>query len=190
MYKNHNENCIVSLESQGVQPDNFEMHKRHSERGIAGLEAQGVQVWYFLGIVAAGLLLAILFSGGKLSEIQQSVASIRMSTQQMYTSSLDYTGLNNDLVIKAGLAPQKLIKGGTLVNGWGGPVTVATGDDTGTFTITVAQVPQDACTKLATFQLESWLMVEVNNTSINKDIAVAEAADNCQASNTIVYTSR
>ena len=163
---------------------------QHAEAGFMGLESQGSLLFYLIMVGGAGLILFMLFSGGRLSEMQQSLAAMRMNTQQMFTSSLDYTGLSNDLAIKAGLVPQKLVKGGSLINGWGGAVTLATGDDTGTFTITVAQIPQDACTKLATFQLESWLSVEVNSSGISKDTAVAEAADNCQANNTIVYTSR
>lgn len=166
------------------------MRQKHSEAGFMGLEGQGTLLFYLFMVAGGGLILYMMFSGGKLAEIEQAIAAMRMNTQQMYTSSLDYTGLTNELAIKSGLVPQKLVKGGTLVNGWGGAVTITTGDDTGTFTITVAQVPQEACTKLATFQLESWLTVEVNSTGISKDAAVAEAADNCQASNTIVYTSR
>ena len=160
------------------------------EAGFMGLEGQGTLLFYLIMLAGGALIVAMLFGGGKLSEIQQGVSAIRMNVQQMYTSSLDYTGLTNDLAIKSGLVPQKLVKGGAIVNGWGGAVTVATGDDTGTFTITVASIPQDACTKLATFQMESWLTVEVNNTAIARDSAIAAAADNCQASNTIVYTAR
>lgn len=162
----------------------------HSEAGFMGLEGQGTLLFYLVMLAGAALILYMMFSGGKLAEMEQSLSAMRMNTQQMFTSSLDYTGLNNDLAIKSGLVPRKLIKGGSVNNGWGGSVTLATGDDTGTFTITVAAVPQEACTKLATFQLESWLSVEVNSTAIAKDAAVADAADNCEASNTIVYTSR
>lgn len=166
------------------------MAKRTHESGFMGLEGQGTQLFYLFMVAGGALLVYMLFSGGKLSEIEQGISSMRMQTQQMFTSSLDYTGLSNDLAIKAGLVPKKLVKGGGIVNGWGGAVTLAEGDDTGTFTITVSGIPQDACTKLATFQIESWLSVEVNNTAISADTAVVEAADNCQASNTIVYTAR
>lgn len=163
---------------------------RHSEAGFMGSEGLGTYLFYLLMTVAALSIIYMLFSGSKLSETQQAISAIRMNVQQTFSSSLDYTGLSNDYVMKAGLAPKKLIKGGALMNSWGGTLTVATGDDTGTFTITVASVPQEDCTKLATYQLDSWLNLEVNSTGIGKDTAVVEAADACQASNTIVYTAR
>lgn len=162
----------------------------HRQAGFMGVESLGSLVFYLFMIAAAALLVYNLMSGGKLSETQQSISSIRMSVQQMFASSLDYTGLTNDLAIKAGLVPKKLIKGGGILNSWGGAIAIATGDDTGTFTITLDSVPQDACTKLATYQLESWLQVEVNNTAIGLDTAVAAAAENCEASNSIIYTAR
>lgn len=161
-----------------------------SESGFMGTEGLGTYLFYAIMTGAVLGIMYLLFSGSKLTETQQAIFAIRMNVQQTFTSSLDYTGLSNDYVMKAGLAPKKLIKGGALLNSWGGSLTVAAGDDTGTFTITLAGVPQEDCTKLATYQLETWLNLEVNNTAISKDSAVVEAADACQGSNTIVYTAR
>lgn len=162
----------------------------NKESGFMGTEGLGTYVFYLIMTVSVLGAVYMLFSGSKLSETEQAISAIRMNVQQTFSSSLDYTGLSNDYVMKAGLAPKKLIKGGTLMNSWGGTLTIAAGDDTGTFTITVSGVPQEDCTKLATYQLETWLNLEVNSTGIGKDTAVVEAADACQASNTIVYTAR
>lgn len=168
----------------------LQKHKRHSEAGFMGLEGMGTYVFYMIMTGVVGLVVYGLFGSSKLSEMEQAVASIRMQTQQMFTSSMDYSGLDNALAMKAGLIPKKLIKGGNLVNSWGGTVTVATGDDSATFTISVTNVPQDSCTKLATFQVENWLSVEVNSTAIDRDSSVATVADNCEATNTLMYTAR
>lgn len=163
---------------------------QNCESGFMGLEGMGSLLFYMLMLAGAALIVSLLFGGSKLSETQQAIASIRMNVQQMFTSSLDYTGLSNDLVIKAGLAPKKLVRNNNLQNAWGGSVTISEGDDSSTFTLTLSNVPQADCSKLATYQIESWLSVEVNSTAIASDSAVAAAAENCEASNTIMYTAR
>lgn len=161
-----------------------------SEDGFLSLEAMGALLFALLMIAGVSITVSQLFSGGKVSETQQAISNIRMNTQQMFTGSLDYTGLDNVVAIKSGLIPKKFLKGGAPTNGWGGAITIAAGTDTGTFTIALADIPQDACTKMAVHDITSWDAVAVNGGAVDKTGNPAAAAALCTETNTIVYTAR
>lgn len=162
----------------------------HNESGVMSLDGIGTigVVLISLGIIAG--LLFLLFGASKQLDAQQGLSTLRMNVQQMFTSSNNYEGIDDALAIKAGLIPKKMIRGNGLVNPWGGAITLAEGDDPSTFTITITAIPQEACTKLAAFQLENWHHIEVNGTAIGRQSSIVDAADACQESNTIIYTAR
>lgn len=125
----------------------------------------------------------------KTTKTQESLLILRMQTQQLFSSSSDYTGLSNDVAIKAGLVPQNFLKGNALFNPWGGTITLAPESTNAAFTITFVSIPQEECTRLATYQPEAWLSVSVNGNEAN-GADVATIAESCTTSNTIVYTAR
>lgn len=163
-----------------------------AESGMTLMETMGVILIGLLLMAGAAFMFASLLSSNKLAEMEQTITMVRMQTQQMFASSQDYSGLDNALAIKSGLAPKKMVKGTNIVNSWGGNITMGVGDDTGTFTVQVDTIPHEECTKLATYQLDSWWTVDVNGTEITKDTGVAAAAGSCTegSGNVITYTSR
>lgn len=164
--------------------------KRKSEGGFMMLESMGSILMYLILIAGVAVVLATLFSSSKLGETEQAVVSMRMQIQHLFSGGSDYAGLDNDLAIKSGIVPKRLLRGTNLINPWGGSVTVAATADTGIFSITFAGIPQEECTKLATFQLESWNSITVNGNDIPKDTGAAAAAASCASTNTIAFTSR
>lgn len=162
------------------------------ESGMTLMETMGVILIGLVLMAGAAFMFASLLSSSKLAEMEQTITMVRMQTQQMFASSQDYSGLDNALAIKSGLAPKKMVKGTSIVNSWGGNITLGVGDDTGTFTVQVDTIPHEECTKLATYQLDSWWTVDVNGTEITKDTGVAAAAGSCTegTGNAITYTSR
>lgn len=169
------------------------MNPEHQgEVGMTLMETRSVIFIGLLLIAGAAFVSFRLVSNTKLIEMEQAITMVRMQTQQMFASSQDYTGLDNALAIKSGLAPKKMVKNSDIYNSWGGKITLGVGDDTGTFTVTVDQIPHEECTKLAPYQLDSWWKVDVNGTEITKETGVASAAGNCNKGNenTIIYTSR
>lgn len=162
----------------------------HSESGFMMIESMGSMLFYLIMIAGAAVLVGVLLSGGKLSETQQGLSSMRMQAQQLYTGSIDYTGLDNALALKTGIVPKRFRRGDSMFTPWGGAITIATGSDVGTFTIQLEGIPQEDCAKMGTYQSDSWDSVSINGNSLDKLSSVATAGAACATSNTIIYTSR
>lgn len=148
-------------------------------------------IFYLVMLAAAGILLVTLFSGSELSSAEQGLSTIRLQTRQLYTGSGDYEGLDTDTAVTAGVIPGSMVKSdGSVKNPWNGEVTVAEGQEAGTFVITFAGVPKDAVVKLAGYQSGSWLDVAVNDVSLMEaGNLVSAASANAEESNIIAFTS-
>lgn len=115
---------------------------------------------------------------------------MQMQIQSMFSGSSSYTGLDNDLVMANNIVPTNMLKGGKISNPWGGEITIVSTDGGASFSISLANVPQSECTKLALFQPDAWLSLTVNNGTIaSGDVAAATNACNSNK-NTVTFTSR
>jgi hypothetical protein len=116
---------------------------------------------------------------------------MRMQIQHMFSGSADYTGLDNALAIKAGLVPKPFIKGDALKNAFGGDITLTPVVGSAAFSIKLTNIPQDECTKLARFQTDAWLSIDVNGNTIDRlNATVADIVNNCTDTNIITFTAR
>jgi type II secretory pathway pseudopilin PulG len=169
----------------------FTSPEYQKQGGFTLMESMGSLLFYLIMISAAGVVIVSLFSGSKLSQAEQAISSLRLQVKQLYTSSSDYSGLDTDLAVKAGVVPEKMNKSNGVRNDWNGLVTVATGSDPNTFVITMNDIPQDAATKLAMYQAGSWVSVQVNGVDIDQtgDMVGQIAAAVADVTNTITFTS-
>ncbi|MDR3043559.1 MAG: pilus assembly protein PilS [Desulfovibrio sp.] len=163
---------------------------RRGEAGFVMVEMSGSMLVYLILFAAGALLVYSLFSSGNLATTQQGLMSLRMQVQQLYSGGSDYNGLDNSLAMKAGLVPKTFLRGSKVVTPWGGEVALAASGDGSSFTISLSEIPQEECTKLATSQLDSWTAVSVNGNAIDKSSGTTTAAQSCNDSNTLVFTSR
>lgn len=121
-----------------------------------------------------------------MAELQE----LRAGIHSLYGASSVYTGISNTILIDHGAAPDSLVKGTSLINGWNGAATVAVAATSDQFTITYVGVPRDSCAKLATFQRAEWSAVSVGGTAIPATSPTATALTACSAAtNTIVWQS-
>lgn len=141
-----------------------------------------------LGAAAYGLNSA--FSKSKVTSMQQDLVTSRMQIQQLFSGSTNYNGLTNEVAINAGVVPKSMVKGNDLKNPWGGEITLASEDANASFLISMSQIPKDECTQLARFQLDAWLSVKVNDTTVTTTDSVATVVGHCTGSNTIIYEAR
>ena len=161
------------------------------EQGFMEMGALGTFIFYAVMIAVVVGIIWMLFSGSKLTEMEQGLTSMSYNIQGLYSAQRSYSGLDNDVIISAHAAPEKLMRGNTLKTPWGGDITVAPGTDTGTFTIEIADIDEENCIKLANYQTNAWLSVEINGSAIAADEMVSGAISACQDSgNTLTYTSR
>ena len=155
------------------------------------LETLGSLLIVLIVIAGAALGLNAAFSSSKLADVEQGIVTMRMQVQHMFSGSSDYSGLDNSLALKAGVVPKQLIKGNTIKNPFGGDVIISSSPDNSAFSIQLTNVPQEQCTKLARFQTDAWLSVDINGTTINTATGtVADMIASITDNNTITFTAR
>ncbi|MGE4293565.1 MAG: type 4 pilus major pilin [Desulfovibrio sp.] len=156
------------------------------------LETLGAILVGLIILAGAALGLNSAFSSSKLSETEQNLVTLRMQIQHMFSGSSDFTGLDNDLALKAGVVPKSFIKGNVMKNAFGGEITLAPVTADAAFSIELTSIPQEECTKLAKFQTDAWLGVTVNGNEIDRlsDTLVTDIVSSCEDSNTILFTAR
>lgn len=164
--------------------------RQNREGGFVTFEMSGSMLLYLIMMAAAAVLVYSLMSSSKLASTNQGLMSLRLQIQQLYSGGSDYAGLDNDLALKSGLVPKSFVRGAKMQTPWGGDVVLSASSDGTSFAISLSEIPQEECTKLATSQLDSWSSVSVNGTPIEKATGASSAARSCNDSNTIVFTSR
>jgi type II secretory pathway pseudopilin PulG len=161
-----------------------------AQRGASLLESIA-----FLGIAAivvagAVALLTSSFGSANSGRAEQEVASIRVAVKRLYMGqSASYgTGSLNGTLINAKAIPTSLgVNGTNLSNVWNGAVTVT--GATGTFLISYAEVPKDACISMVSAGGD-WLTIGVNGTDLALPATPSAAETACNAAaNTVVFTA-
>lgn len=156
------------------------------------LETLGAILVGLIILAGAALGLNAAFSSSKLGETEQNLVTLRMQVQHMFSGSADYSGLDNSLALKAGVVPKSFIKGEVLKNAFGGNITLASVTADAAFSIELTSIPQEECTKLAKFQTDAWLGVDVNGHVVDRlsDTVVTDIVSYCEDTNTILFTAR
>ena len=156
------------------------------------LETLGAILVGLIVLAGAALGLSGAFSSSKLGETEQNLVTLRMQVQHMFSGSADYSGLDNALALKAGVVPKSFIKGEYLKNAFGGDITLAPVTADAAFSIELTTIPQEECTKLAKFQTDAWLAVDVNGHAVDRlsDSIVTDIVSYCADTNNILFTAR
>lgn len=172
---------------------------------------QGMTLVELLLVIVAGIVLIGLglFTYSKIKDetgatnATQGVVALSSAIKTIYPTP-SYTGLDANVLIRAGKAPSNMVSGtgatATLVNNWGGTVTVAPSNyGTGTnnaASITVPMVPRSACNSIVPNVAANFQRIEVNGTAVKDDAAgtpLANAGDiatECDTEdNTLVLTA-
>lgn len=151
-----------------------------------------------IGLVIAGVMIAAqkVFTGSETNRAASSVAMLASNVKGIYTSSPSYAGLTNAVVINGNLAPESMVSGANLVNEWGGAVTVVPATlgavANNAISITYADVPTEACMKLAVQTATNFDQVTVDNgtpvnvvTPTNRVVDQAAVATACGGAATV-----
>lgn len=159
------------------------------------------------GIVLIGIGLAIWSqvrgATGALSG-STGIMQITSGIKQLYHAP-QYTGIDAATIIKTGKVPTTMVSGTSIVNAWGGQITIApanyAGGTNNAFKLTVSNVPTDACNSVAAAVQDSFQIITVGSgagTVIKDDSAspavtlnVAAVANACAGSNnnTMAFTA-
>jgi len=155
----------------------------------------------FLGIAAIVIVGALmLFNNAsqatKLNAAKTEIQAYVANIQSLFSAQPDYAGLDNTLVVSTGLAPAGVASGtDTLVNPWGGEVTIEAGSSHD-FTIEYADVPKEACINIMTSGMANEgaiteIAVGTSTTGLNGNMTVGQANTACNTNlNDITFTAR
>ena len=157
-----------------------------------------------LGAIVVGSLIfafaAFAIRGGiessKVSAQNEALAYLRTNIQEGYATLHSYDGLDNDSAIAARLIPTNMMRGSegdaygdTIVSEFNGEITIESIDDGNNFQITIPNVPQGACIKLA-HSAKNWEAMTINDTEVDRYSLVTEEICSDETDNTLVYQSR
>ncbi len=164
--------------------------KRGCKLGMTMMETLGSLLIMAIMIVGAIMLIRMAMDSSKLSDAQQSLTAMSIQVRGHFNGVRDYTGISNALAIKAGLVPQRILRGDSIQTPWGGAITLAPGANA-TFTISMAALSDRVCTAMATYQPDLWQSISINGTAITAATAVSQADTLCTGNaNTVIYTDR
>jgi hypothetical protein len=165
----------------------------HAQRGASLLEAIAYLGVAAIVVIGAVSLLNGAFSSASTNQLAEQVNAIQAGVKKLYMGQTNgYSGINNTTLASAAVFPSTIpVNNGAAVDAWGGAVNVASsGDGSGTFTISYANVPQSVCIN-AVSAGGSWTGVSVNGAAATLPATPDSAQKACTSttSNTITWTS-
>ncbi|WP_180970742.1 type 4 pilus major pilin [Burkholderia sp. WAC0059] len=135
------------------------------QRGATLLEAVaflGVAAIVALGVTA---LLSSSFGSAEGIRLTGEVQTIENNVRDLYAGQDGYTNLSMTSLINANAFPQTMaVSDGTVINHWGGTVTVSYTDSSPQISFT--SVPVNACVRALTSGVGDWTGISVNGTSL------------------------
>ncbi len=174
----------------------FNRLKAKNQKGFLGLDTMGslIVIMILTGGIIAGV--SQLIDSSKVSNMRNGLNSLNMGVRQLFVGGNDYSALTDvatseALLVAADIVPESLLasNGTDILTPWGGDVEVAVGTNTEQFTITLNDVPQDACIKLASGNQSAWDSVTVAGTAVTT-LATANTECAKTATSAMVFTAR
>lgn len=151
-----------------------------------------------LGFIAA-LVLALAASGVILVLRNMASGTNNLSTAMAEVSTIsgnvppDLGGVANTgsittaMVVRDKDAPSNMVSGTSLVDPWGGQVTVTPDASPGLFDINLAAVPDSACSKLVDGE-GGFKTATINGSTVSTPIDAATVSQDCQSgSNSVTF---
>lgn len=142
-----------------------------------------------LGVGAVVLVLYQVFGSNKTQNAISDLTLLQTNAQSLYNGQNTFTTLTNAVAIGGKLAPAGMISGASLMNPWGGAVTVnVNAGNAAQFDVTEADVPQDACPKMIT-SLSSVVGLKVNGNAQVLPLDAGSAVTACNVTaNSLTFT--
>ncbi|BBA45570.1 TPA: type 4 pilus major pilin [Burkholderia cepacia] len=141
-----------------------------------------------VGIAAIVIILVSIFSKNKGSTEVANLTQLATNIANTYTGQTAFTGVTTAIATK--LAPSNMVTGNTLINQWGGSVTVAVDANPSQFAIVENGVPSSGCVDMvnkATNYVTMTLAGTVYSTTNPLDAGAAVTACNSAATQTITF---
>lgn len=166
------------------------------------------EILLVVGLIAVASVVALLtvpkvMSSSRATEESGKINSLYTSLVNIFSSSESYENLGNNghvLLINTKVAPEKMVSGNTLINTFGGEVTIQVdtlgANSNDTFRITTEEVPKAECVKIIANLSHNFVQIGVNGTTgsnlvktfpTNGTIAPDTITSACDQSTNILY---
>jgi type II secretory pathway pseudopilin PulG len=141
-------------------------------------------------ILVVGVVIASssLFADSKASNAENDLTTLITNIQAAYATQPNFNGLTEQISNNAKWTPSDMLNGATIVNQWGGTVTLGVVANS-QFTVTEPNVPRDGCIKLIS-SLPTAQSIAVNGAAALTALDPASLVTACSSptSNSIVFT--
>ena len=141
-----------------------------------------------LGIAAVVVILVAILHKNKGSTEVANITQLATNIANTYTAQTTFTGLTT--AIAANVAPSNMVSGATLINQWGGSVTVQVDANPSQFDIVENGVPSDGCVDMVSKATNYVTLTFAGGTYSQTnplDAGVAVTKCNSAATQTITY---
>jgi hypothetical protein len=137
-----------------------------------------------LGIAAVVAVLVSIFGKNKAETEVSNLTQLASSIQNAYTGQTTFTGITS--AVAANIAPTAMVVGGnTLVNQWGGSVTVQVDANASQFDVIEDSVPSSGCVDLVE-KASNYVELTLDGTTYTatSPLSPATAISGCNAATT------
>lgn len=165
------------------------------QRGLTLVEA--AMVLAVATMVVAGVMIFFQSASmnNKTNEAMAQLADIQQVVRSISSNQPDYASVSTAGLIASNGLPVKMISGATVRHAFNGNVTVApasfgTGATNNAFTVTYANVPSDACSKMGGFDLgRGHVVLRVGTTTLTLPTSITALSAACGTGNvTMIWT--
>jgi major structural subunit of bundle-forming pilus len=170
---------------------------RNRKRGATMMEV--IAYLAIASVIIAGVLvlLSVAFGQSKTATTLTQLNQIQTAVRNLYSGQAGYSGLSTTVIVNSKALQQSMISGTTIRHAFNGdvtitPVTTTGGGTNSGFTVSFANIPQDACQTMLTKDLGRGLYeagASVKAQQPNLPFTLAAATTSCSATyNTVTWT--
>ena len=162
------------------------MNNRKNQRGFTLAEVLGAIIIGSLIFGAVALAISYGTETARVSNQQENLSYLRMNIHEVYSHVHRFASISNDELLAANAVPEGMVANDSIINSWHGDVTLASANNGRAFTITLDDIPENACIKLGA-QRNMWDSLSINGTEIDTDTVVTTEHCTDEDSNTLIF---
>ena len=180
------------MKTTALNPQSFMSRVRARNKGVTLMELIAAIAVVAILVVGALTLYGAANNGTNSTQMQRDLTGVQASVKSLYAGQAGYgtsgTSLAGTLQQFGGLpsdwAATGTGTGTTVMHQLNGAVTIKSGGSN--FSVTLADVPAEVCTKIAANAAAGWASVAVGSTTLTVPASTADASAACGASGSTV----
>jgi len=174
-----------------IKNQTLELEKEtiRADAGYSILELLMVMAAVVMLVAGALQLKGRVEQTNKIKDELGNLMAMQINITSVFQGQTGFSGLTNAVALAADIFPTSMTSGGNVSNKWGGAVTLAPAAGDLAYSIQYANVPTEACVKLAG-SVASWDQIEIGGTVVTSSTANLTATNitACGAADAVTMT--